>query len=70
MNSWRLNWPTRIPRLLWFRRQCPLCTSIVFESAELQSFDGLWAVFTLFSFRCVNWWRRYYCFGKKTEAAL
>jgi len=23
MNSYRLNWPNRLPRLLWFRRQCP-----------------------------------------------
>ena len=39
MNSPRLNWPSRLPRLLWFRRQCPLGTSIEFEVAELVPFD-------------------------------
>jgi hypothetical protein len=38
MNSWRLNWPTRLPRLLSLGKHRPLCTSIVFETAELQSF--------------------------------
>jgi hypothetical protein len=70
MNSSRLNWANRLPRLLWFRRQCPLCTSIVFETAESQSLDGPLALFALYPFRCVNCWRRYYWFAKSSEAAL
>jgi hypothetical protein len=56
MNSPRLNWPGRLPRLLWFRRQCPLCTSIEFEAAELLPLDRPLTVLALYPFRCVNCW--------------
>jgi len=28
-----LNWPSRLPRLLWISRNCPLCSSIEFKAA-------------------------------------
>ena len=58
-----LNWPSRIPRILWMRRECPLCTSIEFRAAEPHALDGPLALFALRPVRCVNCWRRYYCFA-------
>ena len=37
MNSARLNWPPVIPRVLWTRQQCPLCSSFEFKQAEIGS---------------------------------
>jgi len=62
MNSARLNWPPAIPRLLWIRQRCPLCTSIEFRSAEREWLDVFFALFSLRPIRCVNCWRRYYGF--------
>jgi hypothetical protein len=60
-----LNWPSRFPRLLWIRRECPLCSSIEFQAAESNDLDGLLRLFALDPVRCVNCWRRYYCLAKK-----
>jgi hypothetical protein len=59
-----LNWPTRIPRVLWIRRMCPLCSSIEFQTAESEALDGLFMLFALQPVRCVNCWRRYYWFTR------
>lgn len=64
MNSARLNWPPAIPRLLWMRRKCPLCSSIEFKSAEPEWLDSVLVLFRLRAVRCVNCWRRYYSFAK------
>ena len=42
-----LGWLGRLPRVLWTRRQCPLCSSIRFEEAELGSLDGPLGLFML-----------------------
>jgi hypothetical protein len=55
MNTAALHWPSRIPRVLPIRRKCPLCTSIEFKTAEPISID-------VHPVRCVNCWRRNYCF--------
>jgi hypothetical protein len=60
-----LNWPNRLPRLLWMRRQCPLCSSIQFQLAETESLDVLFGLFGLRPVRCVNCWRRYYWFAQR-----
>jgi hypothetical protein len=52
-----------LPRVLWTRRQCPLCGSIRFEAAESVHLDGLLVLFMLRPVRCINCWRRYYWFG-------
>jgi hypothetical protein len=67
MNSGGLNWPSRIPRLLWMRRRCPLCTSIEFRQAESGALDGLLGLLTLRAVRCANCWRRYYWFARKNK---
>jgi len=67
MNSAGLNWPPAIPRLLWMRRKCPLCSSIEFKSAEPEWLDSVLAMFRLHAVRCVNCWRRYYSFAKATS---
>lgn len=64
MNSARLNWPSVIPRLLWMRRTCPLCSSIEFKTAEPEWLDNVLVLFRLSPVRCVNCWRRYYSFAK------
>jgi hypothetical protein len=64
MNSARLNWPPAIPRLLWIRQKCPLCSSIEFKSAETAWLDSVLTLFRLRAVRCVNCWRRYYSFAK------
>lgn len=64
MKTARLNWPPAIPRLLWMRRNCPLCSSLEFKSAEPEWLDSLLAPFRLRAVRCVNCWRRYYSFAK------
>ena len=69
MSRTGLNWPSRIPRLLWMRRKCPLCTSTEFREAESGAFDGLLSMFTLRAVRCANCWRRYYWFAKANTDA-
>jgi hypothetical protein len=64
-----LGWLGRLPRVLWTRRQCPLCSSIRFEEAELGSLDGPLGLFMLRPIRCVNCWRRYYWFAKTSTVA-
>ena len=65
MNTVGLNWPGQFPRLLWMRRQCPLCSSIRFQPAEPESLDGLFGLFALRPVRCMNCWRRYYWFAER-----
>ena len=57
-------WPSSIPRILWKRRQCPLCSSIEFKTAESHPLDPFLRPFALSPVRCVNCWRRYYWFAK------
>jgi len=52
------------PKLIWMRRQCPLCSSIRFRPAEAEPLDRLFGIFALRPVRCVNCWRRYYWFAK------
>jgi hypothetical protein len=60
-----LNWPSRLPRLLWRRRQCPLCSSVEFKMAETHPLDSLLGMFALRPVRCVNCWRLYYWFASE-----
>ncbi len=64
MDTAGLNLPGPLPRVLWARRQCPLCSSIRFQPAEQGSLDGFFGLFGLRPVRCVNCWRRYYWFAK------
>ena len=61
-----VNWPSNFPQFLW-TRQCPLCGSNEFQAAELHSLDGLLRLFGLRPVRCVNCWRRYYWFMKRSS---
>ncbi len=69
MESAVQGWLDRLPKILWTRRQCPLCGSIRFEEAELGFLDGLLGVLMLRPIRCVNCWRRYYRFAKTSSIA-
>jgi hypothetical protein len=60
-----LTWPSNVPRLLWMRRECPLCTSIEFRTAESHPLDRWLKLLMFCPVRCVNCWRRYYWFAKK-----
>lgn len=62
MKNARMSWPAQIPRVLWMRRSCPLCSSTEFKEAEHASLDGLLDVLALHAVRCANCWRRYYLF--------
>jgi hypothetical protein len=62
MNSARLSWPPAVPRFIWIRRKCPLCSSIEFKSAEREWLDVFFRLLSLRPIRCVNCWRRYYSF--------
>lgn len=64
MKGAALNWPTAIPRVLWMRRRCPLCSSVEFRPAEPEWQDALLAALSLRAVRCVNCWRRYYWFAR------
>jgi hypothetical protein len=63
MDSAVQGWLGRLPKMLWTRRQCPLCSSIRFAEAEPGSLDGPLRMFMLRPVRCVNCWRRYYWFA-------
>lgn len=65
MDSAGLNWPGNVPRLLWLRRECPLCSSIEFKTAEAHPLDRLLRLLMLRPVRCANCWRRYYWFAKR-----
>ena len=54
-----------LPKILWMKRQCPLCSSVEFKTAEIEPLDGLLGLLGLRAVRCVNCWRRYYWFAKK-----
>ena len=58
-------WPASIPRILWGRQVCPLCSGFQFTEAEALPRDTLLRLFALSPVRCVNCWRRYYWFLKK-----
>ena len=60
------HWPGILPRILWMRRQCPICSSIQFQLAESEPLDGLFGLFALRPVRCVNCWRRYYWFAGRS----
>jgi hypothetical protein len=62
-----LHWPSNVPRLLWIRRTCPLCTSIEFQEAESHFLDRFLGLIAWRPVRCVNCFRRYYCFGKQNR---
>ena len=57
-------WLGKFLGLLWFGQKCPLCTSMLFAEAEHRSLDRLLALLALHPVRCVNCFRRYYCFAK------
>jgi len=67
MSSEIRNWPTWLPQLLWFRRQCPRCNSVEFKQAELRPVDGLLSMFAIHPVRCKFCWRRYYWFALHAE---
>jgi hypothetical protein len=60
-----LTWPSKVPRLLWMRRECPLCSSIEFRTAESHPLDRLLKLLMFYPVRCANCWRRYYWLQKK-----
>jgi hypothetical protein len=63
MDSALQGWLGRLPRVLWSRRECPLCSSIHFKQAESGRLDATLNMFGLRPVRCANCWRRYYWFG-------
>jgi hypothetical protein len=65
METEGLNPLRRLPRVLW-RRECPLCSSIQFKTAEDGFLDSMLKLFGLRPVRCVNCWRRYYWFAKRS----
>jgi hypothetical protein len=64
MQTQTLSWPNWLPRVLWVRRECPLCTSIQFRTEEPASLDRALRVLAMRRVRCVNCWRRYYWFAR------
>ena len=64
-----LNWPSTLPKLLWNKRECPLCSSVEFEEAESGSLDSPLGLFSLRPVRCRNCFRRYYWFAKRVKRA-
>ena len=64
-NTAGTSWPGTLPQFIWTRRVCPLCTSIEFQTAEINRLDPLMAAFRFYPVRCVNCFRRYYWFSKK-----
>jgi hypothetical protein len=63
MGVLELNWPSFAPRFLFRCKSCPLCSSIEFNSAEFGPMDAIMHLFTLKPVRCVNCFRRYYCWS-------
>jgi hypothetical protein len=61
-------WPQQLPHLLW-KHQCPLCTSLDFEAAEIGGGDFLMKLFHATPVRCSNCWRRYYWFKSASSKA-
>ena len=59
-----VRWLGKFLGLLWFGQECPLCTSILFTEAEHHSGDRLLTLLSFRPVRCVNCFRRYYCFAK------
>jgi hypothetical protein len=70
MDSAASGWLDRLPKVLWTRQQCPLCSSIRFEQAEPGPFDRLLSLFMLRPVRCANCWRRYYWFAKASSTNI
>lgn len=69
MNFANLHWPSSVPRLLWIRRECPLCSSIEFQTADSRALDRVLRLMAFCPVRCANCWRRYYCFGKRNRGS-
>ncbi len=63
MSASEMHWPSFAPRLLLRCRVCPLCSSIEFSPAEVGPMDRWLRLFTLKPVRCVNCFRRYYCYA-------
>jgi hypothetical protein len=63
METQSLSWPSWLPRVLWIRRKCPLCTSVQFRAEEPSYPDKALRVLAMRRVRCVNCWRRYYWFS-------
>jgi hypothetical protein len=59
-----IRWTGKFLGLLWFGQKCPLCTSMLFAEAEHRSLDRLFALLAFRPVRCVNCFRRYYCFAR------
>lgn len=59
-----LTWPRNVPRLLLIRKECPLCSSIEFQTGDSHPLDRVLKLFMFFPVRCTNCWRRYYWFAK------
>ena len=64
METQSLSWPSWLPRVLWIRRQCPLCTSVEFRAEDSGPLDRTLRILAMRRVRCVNCWRRYYWFSK------
>jgi hypothetical protein len=62
-----VRWLGKVSGLLRLGQQCPLCTSILFTEAEYQSRDRLLTLLSLRPVRCVNCFRRYYCFARADQ---
>jgi hypothetical protein len=62
-------WPTWAPRLLWPRRECPVCTSHEFKPAEVRPFDWMLGLLLMRPVRCAFCWRRYYWFTVQNASA-
>jgi hypothetical protein len=62
METPTLSWPNWLPRMLWIRRECPLCTSVEFRSEDHGGLDRTLRILAMRRVRCVNCWRRYYWF--------
>jgi hypothetical protein len=64
METPTLSWPNWLPRMLWIRRECPLCTSVEFRSEDHGGLDRTLRILAMRRVRCVNCWRRYYWFAR------
>jgi hypothetical protein len=63
MNIGARTWPNWLPRVLFFHRVCPRCTSVQFKAGELRPSDGILGLFALRPVRCKFCWRRFYWFS-------
>src|ERR1700758_5158522 len=64
METQNLSWPGWLPRVLWLRRECPLCTSVEFCAEDSRPLDRALRILAMRRVRCVNCWRRYHWFAR------